>query len=181
MSDMSKFSVMSFALALLPVLGGADPAPETLDPHLEAFRPFLNKTWKGEFKESTPEKPMFDVSRYERAMNGKAIRSLHSVNDGMYGGETLIYWDSEKKSLAFFYLTTAGFRTEGTMVAEKNKFTALEKVVGNANGITQVKGVAELLPDGTMHVKAEYLANDKWGPGRDMIYRHDPKASVVFK
>jgi hypothetical protein len=30
---------------------------------------------------------MFDVSHWERAMNGRAIRMLHSVNDGEYGGD----------------------------------------------------------------------------------------------
>src|SRR5262245_33334512 len=53
---------------------------ESLDEHLAPLRPFLGKTWKGEFKNSTPEKPRFDISRWERALNGKAVRVVHSVN-----------------------------------------------------------------------------------------------------
>jgi len=66
------------------------PAAEkpSLDEHLEPFRPVLGKTWKGHFKNSTPEKPQVDVARWERALNGKAIPVLHSINDGVYGGES---------------------------------------------------------------------------------------------
>ena len=71
----------------------------SLDEHLEPFRPFLGKTWKGHFKNSTPEKPQVDVARWERALNGNAIRVLHSINDGAYGGESIIVWDEKKKSL----------------------------------------------------------------------------------
>ena len=54
----------------------------TLDTHLEPLRPLLGKTWRGEFKNSTPEKPIVDVSRWERILNGKAVRVMHSINEG---------------------------------------------------------------------------------------------------
>ena len=87
----------------------------SLDPHLEPLRPLLEKTWKGAFKNSTPEKPTVDVARWERALNGKAVRVLHSINDGVYGGETLIVWDPKKNVLESHYFTTAGFTTTGTV------------------------------------------------------------------
>ena len=49
---------------------------------LQALQPFIEKTWKGEFANSTPENPKQDISRWERALNGTAIRILHSVNNG---------------------------------------------------------------------------------------------------
>lgn len=175
---------MNFALALIAVglpLFQPRLAEETLDPHLEPLRPFLNKTFRGVFKNSTPEKPLVDVMRMERAMNGKAIRSMHSLNDGEYGGETLIYWDAEKKAVAFFYLTTGGFRTEGTLEVSPGKFSSLEEVKGNANGITKVRGTSELKPDGTILVVSEYFANEKWVPGRETVYKEDPSAKLIFK
>jgi len=48
-----------------------------LNAHLEHLRPLL-KTWKGTFNESKPDKPTVDVQRWERALNGQAIRILHS-------------------------------------------------------------------------------------------------------
>lgn len=63
---------------------GAFADQPTLDPHLEPLRPLLDTTWKATFPNSTPEKPIVDVARWERALNGKAIRILHSINDGTY-------------------------------------------------------------------------------------------------
>lgn len=160
-------------------VAGAEPA--SLDPHLEPLRPLLDKTWKGAFKNSTPDKPVVDVSRWERALNGKAVRILHSINDGAYGGETLVMWDAQKKEVTYHYFTTAGFRTEGTMTLTDKKVTTLEQVKGVANGITEVRGTSELLPDGTFQVKTEYKKEGEWQPGREVIYREDPTAKVVFQ
>jgi hypothetical protein len=153
----------------------------SLDEHLEPFRPFLGTTWKGQFKESTPEKPQVDVARWERALNGKAIRILHSINHGVYGGESIIVWDEKKKSLVFYYFTTAGFYTTGTMTFKDGKFSSHETVTGSAEGVTEVKATSELRPDGTMHSKSEYLKEGKWAPGHEITYKEDPKAKVVFK
>ena len=166
-------------LAFHQSLAAADVAK--LHPQLEPFRPYLGKTWRGEFKNSTPEKPMVDVARWERALNGQAVRVLHSVNDGAYGGESIIWWDKEKAQLTYHYFTTAGFTTSGTMTHTDGKFTALEKVTGNANGITEVRSVTEVRADGTMLTKAEYLKNGQPAGGRETVYKEDPKAEVKFK
>lgn len=157
-------------------------AEDKLHPQLEKFRPLLGKTWRGEFKNSTPEKPVVDISRWERALNGQAVRTLHSINRGDYGGETLIFWSEEKKSLVYHYFTTANFQTTGTMTFEGNKFISVEKVSGQANGVTEVKATGEILPDGAGFVnRSEYLKEGKWVPGHEATYREDPKAEVVFK
>src|SRR5688572_30209681 len=94
-------ALVSSILALTAGLASANDGDEKLAEPLKPFAPLLGKTWKGEFKASTPEKPVFDVARWERALNGRAIRVLHSVNEGVYGGETLIIWDAKKKTLAY--------------------------------------------------------------------------------
>jgi hypothetical protein len=160
----------------------AQAGEDALDEELKPFKPLLDKTWKGEFKNSTPEKPLFDVARWERALNGKAIRVLHSVNDGLYGGETLIVWDAKKKTLTYWYFTTGGFRTEGTMKHANGEFTAHEIVHGSANNITEVKSTTKILPDGRLQVKAEYRKDGKWdGGGRELMYKVAPDAKVKFK
>lgn len=152
-----------------------------LNEHLEVLRPFLGRTWRGEMKNSTPEKLVVDVARWERALNGQAVRVLHSINAGEYGGETLIFWSAEKKSLAYRYFTTAGFQTEGVATVEGTRITSSEKVQGNASGITEVKAVMEIRPDGAMAKSSEYLKDGKWVPGQTATYREDPKADVVFR
>ncbi|HAB16808.1 MAG TPA: hypothetical protein DCE44_10195 [Verrucomicrobiales bacterium] len=160
-------------------VNAADPAP--LNEHLEPLRPMLGKTWRGEFKNSTPEKPIVDIAKWERALNGQAVRILHSINNGSYGGETLIFWSPEKKSLVYHYFTTQGFQTTGTMTISGGKIVSFEKVTGDADGVTEVKGTSEIRADGTMVTQSEYLKNGKWEPGHSATYREDPKAEVVFK
>src|ERR1700758_5559475 len=84
-----------FGLALTTT--AAEELP--LNAHLQMFLPFLGKTWKETFANSTPDKPIIDVQKWERTLNGQAIRLLHSINQGAYGGETLFIWDDQRKTV----------------------------------------------------------------------------------
>jgi hypothetical protein len=172
--------VRAAALLAALVLPAAAPAAD-LDPRLAPLQPLLGKTWRGVFPESKPDKPVVDVSRFEAALNGQAVRNLHSINDGEYGGETLIVWDQEKQALVFYYFTTAGFYTTGTMRAEDGALVSHEVVKGNADGITEVKATFRPQPDGRLHVKTQYLKQGKWVEGRDMHYAEAPEAAVRFR
>ncbi len=152
-----------------------------LNEHLEPFRPFLGKTWRGELKEPGASATKIDISRWERALNGEAIRTLHSVGDGEYGGETIILWDATQKKLIYFYFTTAGFRTSGVFTFEGRKYVAEEAVTGSAQGVTKVRSTGEIREDGTLVNKAEYFKDGKWVPGHEQVYREDPKAEVKFR
>jgi len=144
-----------------------------------AAYPFIGKTFRGELKDSTPDKPMFDVSRWEIALAGKAVRNLHSVGDGAYCGETIIFWDAAAGSLVYFYFTSGGFYTQGTMRVEGTKFIAHEKVVGEVEGITEVRATGELLADGSLKTSSEYLKGGEWVPGHGAVYHEAPDAKVI--
>ena len=148
---------------------------------MAALRPLLDKTWTGAFVGSKPEKPIVDVQKWERALNGHAVRVLHSINDGVYGGETIFVWDEQKKTIAYYYFATEGFMTSGTLEAKDGKFITHEDVKGDADGVTEVRATSEFLSDGKFHVKAEYLKNGNWGLGHEVTYQETPDAKVIFK
>ena len=179
MKALCCLSVLVCWVSVTPDLSGADLP--SLAPQLEPLRPFLDKTFKGEFENSKPEKPMVDVSRWERALNGKAVRVMHSLNEGAYGGETIFRWDETKKVVTYHYFTTAGFMTVGNVSFKDGKLTTHEVVAGNAGGVTEVRSTSELLPSGAFHVKSEQLKDGKWQVGREVTYKQDPDAKVVFK
>lgn len=170
-------------LSLAAAIAIAAPAgdPPALDSHLEPFRAMLGKTWKGAFKDSTPDRPVVDVQRWERALNGRAIRVLHSVNQGAYGGETLFVWDAKQNALTYHYFTTAGFTTIGKVTVQEGKIITHEDVNGDPGGVTEVRATSEILPGGKFHVRAEYGKKGQWSPGHEVTYEEDPAATVVFK
>ena len=165
------------------VLLALTAAAETgkLDEQLEPLRPFIGKTWRGEFKNSKPEKPTIDVARWERALNGRAVRITHSINGGYYGGESLIHWDKEKSEIRYHYFSTAGFHNIGTMTVTNQTLTAVEKVFGNKEGMTEVRSTYELRTDGTMLNRSQYLKNGEPAGTREVLYKEDPRAEVKFK
>ena len=167
---------------LLATLAGAIAADSgELDANLALLKPFLGG-WRGEFKRSTPENPLIDTAVWERALNGKAVRILHSINDGTYGGETIVTWDQSKKEIVYHYFTTAGFQTKGTMKVFGKKVECHEVVTGaNMESATEVKSTTELKDDGTMESSAKYLRNGEWVQGHEVKYKRAEGAKPVFK
>ena len=167
------------AAALLPWAAGV--ATAEMNPHLEPLAHLVGKTWRGTVSPPGAAKPATDVSRFELALNGQAIRNRHSIDDGAYEGETFIVWEEARQSLVYFYFTTAGFYTTGTMSVEDGAIVSHETVKGAAGGIAEVKATHRLLPDGRLHVKSRYLKNGQWEDGRETYYVEDPQAVVRFK
>ncbi len=173
--------LITFIVVILFIFPISIQAQEELSEHLAPLKPFTGKTWKGIFSGKDNDKMTRDVSRWERALNGQAIRIMHSVDDGVYGGESIVMWDPVKESLVFFYFTTAGFFTNGTIKFEDGQFISHEYVTGEKSGITEVIGTGKMLPDGRYLSKSKYLQNGKWVEGHEIFYVEDPDAKVILK
>ncbi len=176
-----KMKRITILLTMITVIIAAGAATAGLDKHLEVFEPYVGKTLEGAFVNSATGESAVDVQRWEATLGGKAIRVVHSLNEGEYGAETIIFWDSKANTVAFYYFTTAGFYTHGTMTFELGVFTAVEKVEGDADGITEVRSSSRMLEDGRVHLKTEFLKDGEWVPGHEIYYVEAPDAKVVFK
>jgi len=168
----------SLLLACAIAAAGATAAEP--DPKLAPLLPLVGKTWRGSLS-SPGAKPVVDVTRFELVLGGRAVRSSHSINDGEYGGETLIVWDKEKEAVVFYYFTTGGFYTTGTIGPAEGGFKARETVHGTSGGVREVEATSRVLPDGRLHVKSRYLKDGQWTDGHEVFYTEDPKAVVKFK
>jgi hypothetical protein len=169
-------TLLAAALAGPSLAAAAD-----MNPHFTPLAHLVGRTWRGTVSPPGAAKPATDVSRFELALNGQAVRNRHSIDDGAYGGETFIVWEEARQSLVYFYFTTAGFYTTGTMKVEDGVLTSHETVKGAAGGITEVKATHRLLPDGRLQVRSRYLKNGQWEDGRETYYTEDPQAVVRFK
>lgn len=175
-----RYLLVLFCVAGITGLLAAPAGAQGLDPHLAPLAPYVGKTWSGTLQEAS-DRPMVDVARWERALNGKAIRILHSMNDGVYGGETIIRWNADADRIEFYYFTTEGFMTTGTMRVEDGRFISHEHVQGNEDGITEVRATGEVLPDGRLRSTSEYLRDGEWQPGHVIVYEEAPGAEVRFR
>ena len=155
----------------------------SLHPKLEPLRPYLNQHWLGDLTQPGAADKMIDRSLWSRALNGQAIKTVHSINDGQYGGESFIFWDETKQSLADYYFTISGFYTHGTMEfnTQSGEIVALENVENNQNGITQVKSFSRIMPDGTLETKSSYLQNGNWVDGHSATYKPVAQQQIMFK
>ena len=168
-------------LTAVLLAGASGAAAVEMNPHLAPLAFLVGKTWRGTVSPPGAAKPAVDVSRFELALNGQAVRNRHSIDDGAYGGETFIVWEEARQSLVYFYFTTAGFYTTGTMKAVDGALESHEVVKGAAGGIAEVKATHRLLPDGRLQVTSRYLKNGVWEDGRETFYVEDPQAVVRFK
>ncbi len=175
--------IIIVSLAVLFTISFSDllTAQTWLNEHFKALEPFIGKTWKGKLSGGDTGEVKYDVSRWEAILNGQALRNMHSINDGEYGGETILYWDKKKKQLVYYYFTTAGFYTNGTMKIDGERYISHEYVTGNKDGITEVQNIIEWAGDGRFSSKARYFKNGEWVDGHTIIYEEAPEAEVKFK
>lgn len=174
---MKKF--MQTMVCLMSMLSTTCLAEEHFSPELQIFSKFIG-TWESSFAMMDGNPNVVDVAVWERALNGKAIRSTHSINDGMYGGEMIMTWDKSIDSLVFYYFTTADFYTHGRIkVVDETSFIAYEDVNGSKDGITKVKSTSTIKAD-VITVITSYLKNEQWTKPETRTYRRSSK-QVVFK
>ena len=145
---------------------------------LDIFNHFVGKTWKALVN---PEPTVYDVARGEMALGGKAVRILHSVADGAYGGESLVVWDADRECLVYYYFTTASFYTHGTaVVGEDGRIFLVEHIIGEANGVKQNEVYLQMLPGGRMLKQVRTLRLGTWSDWREVIYEEAPGAEVIL-
>ena len=156
-------------------------AQNNLSEHLTGLGPFIGKTWKAEVGKSEDGQITYDVQKWERVLNGNGVRLLHSVNKGDYGGETIFIWDRKSESVVYYYFTTAGFYTQGSVSFEGKRMISHEYVEGNKEGITEVKSISELTDDNKILVTTKMLKKGEWIDRGSVTYVEDSSAEVVFK
>ena len=148
-------------------------AQDTPHEKLMILDPFIG-TWKAEVGKDT-----YDVTNYAWILGGKAVRIMHSINDGDYGGEALLHWNTDKQAITYRYVTTASFYTEGTIAPTDNGFEAHEMVYGNAGGISETRS-GYTMKDGGMHTWSQFLKDGEWTEKSQSTYIKTPDAEVKF-
>ncbi|MBX9575827.1 MAG: copper chaperone PCu(A)C [Caulobacteraceae bacterium] len=145
-----------------------------------AYAPFehlVGKTWRGT---GTGPQAVQDVQRWEWAVGGHAVRVVHSVADGAYAGETLIFRDRDSGAYAFHYFTTGGFHTSGVMRPTGPGAFEAEETVHGLDGFTTLRSTMTMGPDGVHRARTFQQKDGQWVEQGGFDYREDPTAQVVL-
>lgn len=165
------------ALSPTPVFAQQPPAAAAPAAAFDVLRPLIGRTWRGQ---AVRQAGVEDVARWDWALGGHAVRVVHAVNGGVYGGETLIFLDKDTGGLVFHYFTTGGFHTTGTMKPSPSGGLDIEETVHGVDTIETLRSTAAIGDDGvyrTRSVKVTDAGTETFG-GFD--YRPDPAAVVVL-
>lgn len=141
------------------------------------FTPLIGKTWRGQGVGPDGAR-VEDVARWEWAVGGHAVRVVHAVNGGVYGGETLIA--KEGDGYVFHYFTTGGFHTTGTMTVSAPGVLTIDETVHGASTIQRLRSRAEMGADGTYRVRSLTERDGAWVEAGGFDYRQDATARVVL-
>lgn len=167
--------VLALWLGLAPEL----VAEPVLNTHLAGLAPFVGKTWKGRVG-GTDEQPVYDVARWETRLGGEAVRVVNALSDGSFAGEMMIVWNEPKKVVSYYYFTSKGFFTQGTMDITPGKFRTLEKIFGAPDRIAQVEGTGEVQPSGQFRSSSRFLRDGQWHASGETIYHEDSAATLAI-
>ena len=118
-----------------------------------------------------------DYQKWVWIEEGDAILISHALEDGSYGGDTIVRTTDDPEELVYEYVTNAGFITTGSfrLDHEAGTWTSLELVEGDSP-VTQVESKGVMNADGTMRMTSRYLTAEGWQEGHGFIYRrtYDP-------
>ena len=112
-----------------------------------------------------------DYSEWYWDLGGSVLVNRHVLESGTYGGITYVQLTRTPGVLDYVYITSANFRTSGTMTLNAdNSWTAEEDVQGLPH-ILKVRSTGRQNADGTMSGVSEFLGDDgEWTPGHSYTY-----------
>ncbi|MGV6800386.1 MAG: hypothetical protein ACWA5L_00495 [bacterium] len=167
---MLRYIFLAMLISFSPVMA------EETGTSLQRFAPYIGKTFTGKMQDGS-----IDIQKWEKILGGEVLRITHSLNEGEYGGETLIYVDKQTDALQYVYVTTAGFRTEGQFtIAADGSWTAYEEVKGHEK-IKAVRSSGSLDDKGRLLSSSVYINKDgTQTKGHSFIYEETPDAELKW-
>ncbi|HEV7229140.1 copper chaperone PCu(A)C [Brevundimonas sp.] len=146
---------------------------------MTAYAPFehlVGRSWRGT---GTKDASVQDVQRWDWAVGGHAVQVVHSVNDGAYAGETIIFRDKDSGAYIFHYFTSGGFHSTGTIRPTGPGAFEVEETIHGLDGFPPMRSTIVMGADGVNRSRSFKREGDAWVEQGGFDYREDPGA-VAF-
>lgn len=149
------------------------------------FAPLVGKTWRGKGVGPAGGTHVEDIQRWEWILGGQAIRITHSVNNGAYAGESVVFRapdgdGPEGIAYVYTYVTTGGFYTTGVMRAKGAGAFVAEETVHGVPGLGKLKAVGTLGEDGVYRMRSSMDKDGQWVETGGFDYSEDASAVPVM-
>jgi len=154
---MSKHNRFAKALlvACLVLCCTATVSSQSLSDNLKMFEPLIGKEWVGELD------GLEMISNYKIILNGQAVRRVSAAPELDYSSEMVVFWEPQKKAVAFHEVTSRGHLTRGTVSNEEDLIVLTGSLV-RPQDIIEFRNTFELTSDGTL-IDTYYVSeNDEW-------------------
>lgn len=150
------------------------PGPTTESPYAAEFgflADLAGTRWRGEPGEADKEHGLpADISEWSWDLGGTVLVNRHALEDGSYGGITYVQHTQSTGDLDYVYITSAGFRTTGSITMnEDGSWTSYEAVEG-LDEIIGVRSTGHIAEDGKMISVSEFETAEGWIPGHSFQY-----------
>lgn len=144
-----------------PASAGASAAPGTPSSRLAPMAFLAGQCWRG----TMPDGKATDTHCFDWQLNGHYLRDRHVVRSAGrpdYVGETLYYYDHERKQVAYIYYENNGNYSRGLMMGDEKRLAFPDAQFFTSNAKLTYRASWTRLDDNSFQATSEFLKGGKW-------------------
>jgi hypothetical protein len=141
----------------------------TLRKELEILKPFVGKTWLSETKDPSGRMTLHFLLRWESMHDGKILRHYGECSELKIQTDGYFYYDSDKKEIAYLWLTSNGNITVGNVKGEAGKLLLYGFVIFPDRKL-EFRNTFEMTPVGKIVDQYFRFEDGEWKAGHSRVY-----------
>jgi hypothetical protein len=143
---------------------------QDLAENLKILKPLANTAWQGKMKALDGKTELVSEIEWRVIQDGQAVRFMNATKALNSTSEGLIYWDPDKKAVAFIEVSNKGNILHGLVTAE-NGNVIMSGTLVFPNMTVEFRDVFEITSDGRLLDKYFRLDKGQWLPGHTKEFR----------
>ena len=140
-----------------------------LRPELSILKPLVGQTWVGEMKDPSGQRTLHLLFKYEPMHGGKVLKYYQETKELNNQNDGYVYYDPDKKEIAFLTLNSNGNFSVGNIKEEGGKILKYGYSIFPTQKL-EFRNTLEITPDGQLLDKYFRHEDGEWKPGHSAIY-----------
>lgn len=164
-----KTTLIIFSITLLLSINCLGQDETVLQNKLLILKQLASKTWVGEVKHPSGQMTLHMLVKYEPIYGGKVLKYYKECPKLKYQSDGYFYYDSDKKEIAFLWLSNNGNVTVGNVKDEDGKILMYGYAIF-PNRKLEFRNTFEITPDGKLIDKYFRFEDGEWKAGHSVVY-----------